>query len=474
MNPLSASATAIAAAIRSGQTSSRAVVSAHIQKMQAVNPRINAVVQTRYEQALQEADAADALIASGAKDLPPLLGVPCTIKENFQLAGFKQVSGMVARRNMVSSEDAPTVARLRRAGAVVLGTTNTPELCMWMETSNHVYGITRNPYDASRIVGGSSGGEGAVIGAGASPFGLGADVGGSIRFPAFFNGVFGHKPTPGIVPNTGQFPLPIGAMNELCVTGPICRRAEDLWPLLNILAGADGIDPIAGRLPLGAGPAQQKLQGLRVMSLTSNGRTPIASDLASAQTKAAQWLASVAGTRLLAPSIPLLRQSFPIWSASMQAAKPPPFAVSLGQGARISVPLELLRWGLRRSPHTFPALMLAGLEQIPLPQDKALAQAAALKQQLLDLLGNDGVLLFPPYPSVAPRHHRPLLKPFAFAYCGLINAMGLPSTAVPLGLNREGLPMGTQVIAAPGKDALCIAVAGALEQAFGGWQPPAV
>ena len=158
------------------------------------------------------------------------------------MSGMPQTAGLVARRGHLAPEDAPTVARLRAAGAIPVGTTNTSELCMWLESNNQVYGRTSNPYDARRIVGGSSGGEGAIIGAGGSPFGLGSDVGGSIRMPAFFNGVFGHKPSSGLVPNTGQFPSPSGAREgrRYLVTGPLARSARDLPLLLSILAGPDG------------------------------------------------------------------------------------------------------------------------------------------------------------------------------------------------------------------------------------------
>jgi len=130
--------------------------------------------------------------------LPPLLGVPCTIKENFEFEGTPQASGLVARRHIVNERDAVTVARLRAAGAIPLGVSNTSELCMWMESYNEVYGRSNNPYDETRIVGGSSGGEGAIIGSGASPFGLGATSAAPSAMPAFFNGVFGHKCSPGL------------------------------------------------------------------------------------------------------------------------------------------------------------------------------------------------------------------------------------------------------------------------------------
>lgn len=472
MNPLLASATEMARALRARQVTSRELVDAHIARIVAVNRRINAMVQFRFDEARREADAADAALRARDPDaLPPLHGVPCTLKENFAFEGFPQVSGMVSRRAAIARTDAPTVRRLREAGAIVLGFSNTPELCMWMETHNRVYGRTCNPYDARRIAGGSSGGEGALIGAGASPFGLGADVGGSIRFPAFFNGVFGHKPTPGIVPNTGQYPEPQGEMNRNCVTGPIARRAEDLWPLLQVLAGPDGMDPVCRAGALRGDPADVRIEDLHVVAIRDDGRRRVAADLSGAQRRAAHFLgARSRGLRWIQPRA--LRHAFNIWAALMQAADPVPFAVQLGDGRRIGTLRELGRWALRISPHTLPALVLALIESLPMPRARQLELGRALRAELLEVLGEDGVLLYPPYTRVAPRHNLPMFTPFDFAYCGLFNVLGFPATQVPLGLNARGLPLGVQVIAAPGGDARTIAVAQALEREFGGWVMP--
>ncbi|CAN0591760.1 unnamed protein product, partial [Laminaria digitata] len=181
---LQLSATELARRIRERECSSVEVVEAHIQQLLAVNPRINAVVAERLEAAREEARAADRQAERTPGFLPPLLGVPCTIKECFAVKGMPQCAGLVARKDFRAEIDATTVARLRAAGAIVLGVSNTSELCMWMETNNRVYGRTNSPYDSGRIVGGSSGGEGAIVASGASPFGLGSDVGGSIRMPA--------------------------------------------------------------------------------------------------------------------------------------------------------------------------------------------------------------------------------------------------------------------------------------------------
>lgn len=459
----------LASMIREGEVSSVDVVEAHIEHATKVNPVINAIVRSRFQAAREEAAKADARLARGLKRLPPFLGVPCTIKENFCVTGMPQASGLVSRRAHISDHDAPTVARIRKAGAIPLGVTNTPELCMWMETDNRLYGRSNNPYDHKRIVGGSSGGEGAIIGAGGSPFGLGADVGGSIRMPAFFNGIFGHKPSPGVVPNTDQVPLPVGKTGLYCTTGPLARRAEDLYPLLKLLAGPDGQDPMCTEKPHLKDPSKVDLSAIRVINVPDNGRISVSGDLRDAQDRAAQFLA--AQTQVSNRRYRRMKKSFEIWAARMGDAGAPSFASQLGEGREIPVLRELSKWTIRRSPHTLPALALAGVEKLPMPK-RYLKMGDELREQLLDDLADDGVMLFPSYSCPAPRHYVPMLKTFHWVYCGIINAMAFPSTQVPLGLNAQGLPLGVQVVTAPGNDHLSLAVAQMLEQQFGGWVPP--
>eukprot|EP00063_Salmo_salar_P075383 XP_014050218.1 PREDICTED: fatty-acid amide hydrolase 2-A-like isoform X2 [Salmo salar] len=201
----------LARMIRRREVTSVEVVQTYIDRIQEINPLINAMVKDRFSLALQEAAQVDKLIEeeTGGEDVLedrlPLLGVPFTVKEAFSLQGMPNSTGLVSRRGVISATDAPPVALLKRAGAIPLGVTNCSELCMWLESHNRLYGITNNPYDLERIPGGSSGGEGSILGGGGSVIGVGSDVGGSIRIPAFFNGIFGHKPTSGVVSNVGQF-----------------------------------------------------------------------------------------------------------------------------------------------------------------------------------------------------------------------------------------------------------------------------
>jgi fatty acid amide hydrolase 2 len=466
------SALALADRIRRGTLTSRDAVEAHIAAVERVNPAVNAVVATRFAEARREADEADAAVRRGA-DLGPFHGVPMTVKESFAVAGMPQTAGLVARRGTLARGDAVTVARLRRAGAIPLGVTNTSELCMWMESANHVYGRTSNPYDAGRIAGGSSGGEGAIVGAGGSPMGLGADIGGSIRMPAFFCGVFGHKPTGGLVPGTGQFPFAENAARRYLSTGPIARRAEDLWPFLQVVAGPDGEDTGALEYSLGD-PRDVSFRGLTVVSIPDNGTINVSDVLVDAQERCLDEL-SRRGARVRTTRVKGLRASLGIWSAMMSAAADTSFRTLLGQGRPIGIGRELARWAVGRSPHTFAALALALVEGAPMwsgsTGERLVAAGKRLQGQIEDLIG-DGVLLFPSYPEVAPRHGAPLLRPMRWVYTAIVNVLELPSTQVPLGLDARGLPLGVQVVGARGRDHVTIAVACELERAFGGWVPP--
>jgi fatty acid amide hydrolase 2 len=476
MNPLlHLSATELARRIRHRELTSREVVLTHIDHARQVNPGLNAIVADRFDIALAEADAADTRVASEpAHALPPLLGVPCTIKECFSLEGMPNSAGLKARSAIRSTTDATTVARLRAAGAIPIGVTNTSELCMWMETSNLVYGRTNNPYDASRIVGGSSGGEGSIVGSGASPFGLGSDIGGSIRMPAFFNGVFGHKPSGGAVPFTGQFPSAEGKAVRYLTTGPLCRRADDLMPLLRILAGPDGHDPGCESMTW-PDPETIPVRSLRVLSIRANGLRPISRDLQLAHTRTLEALGQ-AGCSVREVELPLLKRSIEIWAAGLSTADGTPFKELLGQGKPIAVGSQLARWMAGRSDHTLPALALALVESIPFiasnNDPRPLQWATELRAQLDELLGDDGILIYPSYTRVAPRHRVPLRLPLDWAYTAIMNIMELPVTQVPTGLNAAGIPTGVQVVGPWGHDHLTIAVARHLESTLGGWVPP--
>jgi fatty acid amide hydrolase 2 len=472
--PTQRSALELAAAIRGGELSSREVVDEHIALLERVNPRLNAVIFERLDDARAEADAADVRIAAAGPDeqLPPLLGVPFTIKESICVEGMPNSTGCVARRDFRSAKTAPTAQRLLDTGAILLGLTNTSELTLWIESENRLYGRTRNAYDPTRIAGGSSGGEGAIVASGASPFGLGSDIGGSIRIPAFCGGVFGHKSSPGLVPLSSMFPEAGGESARLLGVGPLARRAEDLMPLLRTLAGPDGVDPLAREMELGD-PANVELEGLRVILSEGASFRPISRELLAARERAADALAA-AGARVERVSMKStsVRRGVEPYLATLadggsiteilaaEGAAPLTFRSSLRRGGDHTVALRLMLNAQRLS------------ERLPERRNQRLIEKGRrIAEQMRETIG-DGVVLHPPMPGVAPRHGRTIGRLWWAAEMAWFNLAGVPVTQVPLGLNQRGLPLGVQVAAGPGRDHVTIAVAQALERAFGGWVPP--
>lgn len=513
---LRVSATELARRIAGGDTTAEAALRLMADAAARANERTNAVVAERAAAALREAREWDERIASGAVDVPPFAGVPISIKECFAVAGMPHTSGLAARAAPFAraEADSTAVARLRAAGFVVLCTTNISELCMWYESANPLYGRTGNPYDPQRIVGGSSGGEAALIGAGASICGLGSDVGGSIRMPAFFCGVFGHKPTGGRVPCTGQYPNARGAALHYLATGPICRYADDLWPMMEVLQGPDGVDTGAdeawevaklfenkprSRASAGnaTGPPRPSVpaevvaagwQHVRVLTIDAvrYATPPLTSQPSTAMSRALVSALDAlvgpdgAGATGGTLALPEFRDGLDMWASKLALAEQVPFAESLAEGrssSGLALAWELCKSMLGLPGHSIPALGLALMEGIPMALNpkavkRSAAAADALKERLIAELGDWGVLLFPSHPRVAPRHGVPLLYTTDWVYTALWNALSFPVTQVPLGLDSNGLPVGLQVVGAPGSDALCIAVAMELERACGGWREP--
>jgi fatty acid amide hydrolase 2 len=471
---LDVSAMELARRIRAREVSPLEVVEAHLARIDRVNPATNAVIARRDEEARREAKLAEQRVMREApEDLPPLLGLPYTAKEYIMAEGMPLSAGIWSRRHTKADRDATTVKRLRDAGAILVGITNVPEGGLWMETYNPVYGRTTNPWNPRRTAGGSSGGEGAIVASGGVAFGLGADVGGSIRIPAAFCGTVGHKPTGRMVPNTGFWPPCEGTeLSAYLVCGPLCRHTEDVMPLMRVLAGPDDEDATVRPWELGD-PNDVDLKGVTVFPLETNGFTRVGATNRQAIRDAAASLRG-RGADVRELDVPRMKKAFLIWSAMMTLGGGPTYAEVLGNGKPIRPWVELARGLVGRSRHTLPAVAIVALEQAaslaPGRVDKAVAEGRALQAELEEVLGPDGVLLHPPYSRPAPRHGGPLLTPLDFVCTGLFNVLEFPSTVVPLGFDPEGLPTSVQVIGRRGNDHLTVAVARALETDFGGWK----
>lgn len=471
---LDASAVTLARYVRQKKVSPVELLDVHVARIEAVNPAINAVVAGRFERAREEARALAERLARARADeeLPPLLGLPYTAKEYIAVEGMPYTAGIWSRRGVRADQDAETVRRLRRVGAIVVGISNVPEGGLWMETYNEVWGRTNNPWDLRRTAGGSSGGEGAIVAAGGVAFGLGADVGGSIRIPAAFCGCVGHKPTGRMIPNTGFFPDPTGELGAYLVCGPLVRRVEDILPIVRVLAGPDGVDPLVRTWPLGH-CEEVDLREVQVHPLPGPQGVWVREPMRRAVETAAAALRDAGCSVAQGPSR-RLRDAFPIWSAMMSLAGGPDYAAVLGDGRPVAPFRELARLALGRSRHTLPALLVVALEALMAPfsgrKQQFVAAGKQLQAELEAMLGDRGVLLFPSYSRPAPRHGAALFTPFDFVCTGLFNVLEFPATAVPVGFSREGLPLSVQVIARRGNDHVAVAVAGALERAFGGWR----
>jgi len=470
------SARELASAIRGQELSAVEVVEAHIKRHLAWTPRINALVADRFDDARRDAAAADARVAAAAdaatgEELPLLLGVPFTVKESIAVRGMPQSSGLVVRRELRAEETAPAVQRLIDAGAIPLGLTNTSELTLWIESHNRVYGRTSNPYDVRCTAGGSSGGEGAAVGCGGSPFGVASDIAGSIRIPALFCGVFGHKPSAGLIPNTGHFPPTRGEAARLLASGPIARRAEDLIVLLEIMSGPDGQDPLARDVELGD-PNAVSLEGLRVCTVESSSLLPMSRELRDARERAVGALAA-GGAVIQRIELRSWRRALLPFLATLQAgAEHTTSGLIQAAGAPAPTWRTLLE---RRGAHTLPTRITLAAERLPQLEGAALERTLhagrALADELIEAIG-DGVLLHPAQARVAPRHGRTVGRPWLFTPSAMFNLAGVPVTEVPLGLCARGLPVGVQVAAGFDRDHVAIAVAVELERIFKGWVPP--
>lgn len=470
------SAKRLAELIRSREVSSEEVIKIHINHAKKVNPFINAIVQSRMEEAIEDAKKVDKQLSEkDREEFPPLYGVPCTIKENFAFVGFPQTGGLNLRRNFYPLRNATVVDRILESGAIPIGFTNVSELCMWMESNNRVYGRTNNPYDLSRIAGGSSGGEGAIIGSGASPFGLGADIGGSIRMPAFFNGVFGHKPTGGLVPGTGQHPMAENQALRYLTTGPIARKAEDLSLLLKIYSGKDGLDK--GCLDFQIDWDEKlDITNLEFISIESNGLLSVEEELIYSQRKVVDFLKKK-GAKEKKIQFPKLKNSLEIWSSMLSKAGGKKFEDMMFEGRSNLLIWELIHSFYDQSEFTFPGIALSIIEKIPDVfgdhADDFAQQGEALKKELSDALGKNCIVLFPSYSRTVPKHNEPILfHSIDWIYTAIMNVLEFPVTQVPLGLSGKGLPLGIQIIGNHGRDLLTINLAYELEKEFGGWQPP--
>ena len=472
-SPLLLSARDIAARIRRREVSPVEVARAHLDRIERLNPRLNAFVDCQPEAVLAQARAAEKAILRSDRDkdeLGPLHGVPVSIKSSIDVAGHRCEAGTRLRAGYVAAEDAPLVARLRAAGAVILGVTNTPELLMAWETDNLLYGRTNNPWDLTRTAGGSSGGEAAAIAAGLSAAGVGSDGGGSIRVPAHFCGICGLKPTPGRIPSTGHFPKSGGPFALLGVVGPMARTIEDVAMLFEAMAGGDDGDPCAAPVEVRE-LDEAEVRAINIGLFEGDGRTPVTEETRLAVKRAASLL-SHCGFRVEPFRPEGLEEARQRWWEFFGTAGGMILGPMLrGHENELSPILREFRaWTSAAPAHTGESLLAAWLGR------------DAVREKILLQMRKYPVLICPTAAIPAFRHGerewqvegKTVQYLDAWSYCEWFNLLGFPAAVVPMGYSQEGLPIGVQIVGRPWEEEVVLAVAAKLEQERGSWLAPPV
>ncbi len=461
------SASQMAEQIRNKQISPVELVEAHLARIEHLNPKINAFVQIDSEGVLVQARNAEAAVMQN-QNLCPLHGVPISIKSSIDVAGMRCEAGTKLREGYIASSDAPLVSRLRNAGAIILGVTNTPELLMAWETDNLLYGRTNNPWDISRTAGGSSGGEAAAIASGCSAGGVGSDGGGSIRVPAHFCGICGLKPTPGRIPATGHYPQSVGPFAQLGVIGPMARTVADLKLLFEAMQGPDIGDPSSAPV-LVRRPDGNALKKIRIGYFEDDSRTPVTPETRASIRQAAEALRS-SGFEVEPFRPEGLEKARQLWWKFFGVAGGVLLGpITSGHEAELSPILkEFNGWVAAEPPLTAQSLLDTWIER------------DLLRMQVFAEMEKFPVLLCPVASIPAFRHGerswqvegKTVQYLDAWSYCEWFNLLGMPAAVVPVGRTPEGLPIGVQIVARPWEEELVLSVAEELERGSPSSQMP--
>ena len=450
--------------LRSEQLSIAELAEAHIQQIERLNPQLNVFADFDAERVRAQARQMDESKAPRG----PLHGLPVTVKSSIATAGYRCEIGSLLHKGDIPAEDAVVVARLRAAGALILGTTNCPEFLMAYETANLLHGRTNNPWDLKRTPGGSSGGESAAIAAGLSAAGLGSDSGGSVRVPAHFTGICSLKPTPGRIPGSGHLPPCVGPFSILGAIGPMARTVGDVALMFRTLSGQDPHDPISSPVALRE-PSPDELRRNTIGYFEDDELVPVtpetraAVNAAAAALRGASFRVEPFRPRTLEP----LRKLW--WKFFVQCGAM--FYESAIRGKRDQLsPIfnEFLSFS-----ESVPPIMAVELLD-------AWAELDLLRSKTLEAMSEYPVLLCPVASIPAFRHgeRKWIIEGRAVEYLDAVrhtqwfNALAAPAAVVPVGLSPEGLPIGVQIIARPFHDETALGVAAFVDAAFGYRPPP--
>ncbi|MFD9465542.1 amidase [Streptomyces sp. NPDC060027] len=472
----------LAAALRAGEVTSAELTDAAIARIERDDKAVNTICVPDFDRARAAARGADRARARGEDR--PLLGIPVTVKESYNIAGLPTTWGMPQHRNHLPAEDAVQVWRLKAAGAVVLGKTNVPLGLQDVQTFNEIYGTTNNPWDHARTPGGSSGGSAAALASGFGALSIGSDIGGSLRTPAHFCGVYAHKPTLGLAAIRGMVPPPAPALPatpDLAVVGPMARTARDLTLLLDVMAGPDPLTlGVAHSLKLPP-TRHERLRDFRVLVLDTHPLIPTGSAVRAGVNRVAEALVDE-GARVErhSPLLPDLTEAAMIYTQLLFSSSVARFPVEEYERLRTRAA------GLSADDRSLDAARLRGMVFSHRDWIEANSRREVHRHGWRRLFAEFDAVVCPitPTPAFPHDHHPDLLErrididgveyPYLdqLVWAGLATMPGLPATAVPTGRSPEGLPVGVQLIGPMFEDRTPLRLAELLEQKIGGFQVP--
>lgn len=481
------SATDLLGALRDGSLTSTELTQTLLDRIKACNPDINAVVALNEEQALEKAAAADQALNRG-EHLGPLHGLPLTLKDTWEVVGLTCTAGAPALENHKPAKHADVVRRLENAGAIILGKTNVPLYASDIQSYNKLFGYTRNPHNHKHTSGGSSGGAAAALCAGMTPLEVGSDLAGSIRIPAHYCGVFGHKPSRRLISLRGHIPGPPGTQSQpdLAEGGPMARTAKDLALLLDIIAGPSELEEASWKLAMTPSRVAS-LEQARVGLWLNDPICPVEEELTSSYRQLAETLENK-GVLVSEAQHELLNLAhimpayFNLLGSLLSTSMKP------AQRRQMKWVGRLEKWLHLFGPVTAHVGEYGrGINQ-PISQWLAWNEMREkMRARMSEVFEEFDVLLTPITPTTAiPHDHsQPMFKrkitvadkPRAymdqFCWIAMATLLGLPATSVPIGKTKDGLPFSIQVIGAPGMDLTTIGFAELLEEAgLAGFQPP--
>ena len=450
---------AIATALRTSETTSVSLVTDCLDRIKRVNPKLNAVVSTAAELALKHAAKADTDLAAGAIK-GPLHGIPMTIKDSLDTFDMITTWGTLGRQQFRPGKDAACVARLRDAGAILVGKTNTPEFTLSFQTDNLLFGRTSNPFDPERTSGGSSGGAAALIASGAVPFDIGTDTGGSIRLPAHFCGICGIKPTTGRVPSTGNALPAFGLIAPLTQPGPLARYVDDLDLLLPIISGPDFIDPHCIDAPW-HDPKQVNLSQLRIGYHSDNGLSSPAPAIIDSINQVAELLEKA--NFKVSPGTPNGVQMASLIMTRIMAADDQDLLITLLEESRTREPSKKIKNSLDRGKLGMTAVEVAHTINV----------WHSYQSSMLSYFNDYDVLICPVNAHTAILHGQEE-NMLDYSYTMAYNLTGWPGVVIRAGTDESGLPIGIQILAAPFREDHCLAMARFLESKLPSFEPPKI